>query len=294
MSRNPLPLVNCQELRAIVPELLLDSWDVMLFHLVGTSNVMHVLDDPALGLTRMLLDQERRQLAADLQCLASKWALCKEKTQIMILLVDCHYPVLEQLGSDPIVQQPHQRAAVPSRRTAAASRSTVSEVTAFPPHASSPWTTAVERRFAEDARFRRYKQRKGWPAYYGSRPTLESYLNDVKNGDDDTLNDFRAMDSKEVIALAECLASHSDPAKLLNTEQCKHFANALVASAVPSQLKGWTTKDIAIRLFVAHHPEWQTHYSYAWNADRTTINEIAAYLERWPSLPSGFVPPVTE
>jgi hypothetical protein len=104
------------------------------------------------------------------------------------------------------------------------------------------------------------------------------------------LEDYTAIPSRELLELAVRLAPYTQPAVLNGTEQGKAFIDAVMRTASPQQSAGWTTEDMAFRMLVAHHPEWQTHYAHAWTADRTTVNEIAAYLKKWPHLPANFVP----
>jgi len=239
----------------------------------------------------MLPERLRRSFLVDMDALAAKWrqhdAAAKDAAT---MIVDCVYPSLAQL---PALLQ-HASATAPLNSKA---RTIAKQATAPPKpapsmivHEPAEWDTEAERRFAEDPRFRRYKENKGWPLYYDSRATLQQYFDDVGSGIAHVVQDYRTIGSKELLDMVSCLARYVDPALFTATEQGKAFTHAVLATATPQQIRMCNTRDLTQKLLVAHHPEWQSHYSWAWNTDATTENEIARYLERWPALPPALLP----
>jgi hypothetical protein len=284
-----------KELTRVLPTNLDATLEVAAFHLVGVANAAILVEDPALGFTAALRPRERKALVADLHTLHGQWKSCNSgqvAREAGLMIERCVYPVLDELGDTPIVAQCRQRQerAAAGERAPASSAGRFTQTLAIKAHAPEAWNTAVERHFAEDERFRRYKASKGWRPFYGSRPTLAQYFADLAQREPTVLADYSSMTSAQLLQMAARLAPHTQPALLQNTEQGQAFVNAILGTATPQQAAGWTTKDVAQRMLVAHHPEWQTHYSYAWNPDRTTVAEISAYLAQWPHLPPAFIP----
>jgi len=254
---------------------------VSLFHLVGTPNMTRILDDPALGL--VLAERHQRALVTDLDALAAKWAKQpRTAAQTATMILDCTYPSL--LRAAPI-----QGAVMHTSSTATQESIRSSSAPPEPAHVAMPWNMESERRFAEDPRFRRYKKQKGWPPYHDSRSAVQQYLDDVDSRVCSVVEDYRCIESHELLDMTACLARHIGGTIFTQTEQGKSFVAAVLASATPQQQRSWTIGDMAQRLLVVHHPEWQQHYSFGWNSDPTTEGALEEYLEHWPALPPGFV-----
>ena len=274
------------------------AYDVMAFHLVGTPYLVSVIEDPqspfVLGRVPC---SEREKFKSGLESLAKKWASTDPvlvATETALMIRDCQYPFLDSLSGNYVVmsglkQQQELHVSMMRVRSSAAasakgSRPVMGLITGPP---TLCWSVSIERTLADDPRFRRYKQHKGWPAFHPSRDTVEAYLADMCNGDLVVAEDCKNMSSKDVLELVRRLAPYLQVTIILDGEQGKTFVRAMSTTATPQQLSGWSTLDVAQRLLVAHHPQWQTHYSHAWNLDRTTITEITAYREKWPRLPGN-------
>jgi hypothetical protein len=212
------------------------------------------------------------------------------------MIWNCKYPFLDSLSGNFVImgglkQQEHTRELpvsmmrVRSSSPATGGNRQVMGVITGP--ATLAWSVSIERALADDPRFRRYKQYKGWPAFHPSRDTLEAYLTDMCNGDLVVAEDCKGMSSKDVLELIRRLAPYMQMDVILAGEQGKTFLRAMSTTATPQQMASWTTLDVAHRLLVTHHPQWQTHYSHAWNLDRTTITELTLYREKWPRLPAN-------
>lgn len=125
--------------------------------------------------------------------------------------------------------------------------------------------------------------------FYPSRDTVTAYLGEMTRVNSPVDLDCREMSSPELVQMATRLAPHVEATIFTQTQQGKDFLRASLATATLQQQGSWSTLDIAQRMIVAHHPDWQTHYAYAWGLDRTTSVEITAYRERWPHLPEGLL-----
>ena len=290
---------------ALAPaQLNCDALDVVCFHLVGVPNPVAVIEDADSPFLSERVPVARREKVIDaLRQLHQKWSnnnAAQVSAETAVLIEDCVYPVLDLLGEAndrTIVEDLRKRLAslqhpMSSSSLGTGSRSTAGRsnaATTMRIHATQRWGMDIERQMADDPRFRRYKQSKGWQAFYPSRETVLAYLTDMTDGKPAVVEDCRAMSSKEVVQLVSKLAPHIEADIFSSTEQGKDFVRAMTSTATLQQMSNWSTADAAQRMLVAHHPDWQTHYTHAWNLDRTTATEIGAYRQRWPKLPDRLI-----
>jgi hypothetical protein len=290
---------------ALAPvEYCTDALEVVAFHLVGVPNLVAVVEDLRSPFVLQRMPNARREMVIDiLRRLHGKWSknnADQVSAEVVIMISECQYPFLDTMSDAyttiKSLTQKQKNAGTgntttttrPSATLSAAARAKMSSQQALGTLNMSvprPWSLAVERAMADNPRFRRYKQRKGWPAFYPSRETVLAYLNEMSIGDKDVVEDCKTMSSRDLIQLTLVLAPHVETVLFVQTAQGKDFVRAMTATATPQQISSWSTLDAAQRLLVVHHPDWQTHYSHAWNLDRTTVTEMTAYRERWPKLP---------
>ena len=292
-------------------EFCTDALEVMAFHLVGAPNLVSVVEDPRSPFVAHRIPNVRREMMITaLQYLHQKWSKNNPEqvsAEAVVMIRDCQHPFLDALSgeahtimnallhkqkpsssssssSSSQFQQSMMRA--PSSASARAKVSARQALGTLKAVETRPWSMAIELQMADNPRFRRYKQVKGWPAFHPSHDTVVTYLNEMSTGSNPAvLEDCKSMSSKETIQLVTVLAPYVEADIFLHSAQGRDFVRAMTATATPQQVSSWSTLDAAQRLLVAHHPDWQTHYSHAWNLDRTTITEMIAYRERWPTLP---------
>jgi len=285
-----------QELHAVMEHACMysESLEVLAFHLVGAPNLVAVVEDPQAPFVLSRIPSAHREtLVENLRRLHAKWAgnnADQVSSETATMIAACDYPVLAQMEPHHILCDMHRRKTTGAGSTSVKAKSSAStRLVGVKTHATLPWTSECERLWAEDPRFRRYKQSKGWQAFYPSRDAVLAYLNDMTAGETNVVKDCKGMDSAEVVQLANRLAPYVEASIFVQTPQGKDFLRAMSATATLQQIGSWSTLDVARRMIVAHHPDWQAHYSYAWNLDRTTSTEIAAYREQWPHLPLGLL-----
>ena len=280
------------ELHAVLEHsgLYSETLEVLAFHLVGASNLVAVVEDPQ---SPFVLERipcgHREALVENLRRLHAKWAgnnAAQVSIETATMIVECDYPVLAHMEPHHIMRDLHRRKTPGAGSVSVKTKSLGStRLVGVKTHVTLAWTSECERMWAEDPRFRRYKQSKGWQAFYPSRDTVLAYLSDMTAGDPTVVKDCKTMNSPELIQLANRLAPYVEADIFIQTPQGKDFLRAMSATATLQQIGSWSTLDVARRMIVAHHPDWQTDYSFAWNLDRTTCTEIAAYREHWPHLP---------
>ena len=269
---------------------------VMAFHLVGAHNLVAAVEDPHSLFVCNRIPVSRREASIEaLRRLQLKWSgnnADQVSAEAALLICECDYPVLGTLGlGGSVLDEMHKRRSqassgpIPIRaKTLASTRSAGVRL-----HTTQPWSSTSERRWADEPRFQRYKQVRGWMPFYPSRDTVLAYLSEMTRANSPVATDCRDMGSPELVQMAAQLAPHVESTLFAQTQQGKDFVRAMSATATLQQMGSWSTLDAAQRLIVAHHPDWQTHYAHAWGLDRTTSVEIAAYRERWPHLPEGLM-----
>jgi|WetSurMetagenome_2_1015567.scaffolds.fasta_scaffold00112_58 hypothetical protein len=289
------------------------SLEVLAFYLVGTSNVVALVEDPQSPFVLERMSRVQREMLVDaLRDLNVKWSINNPdqvSRDAATMIQECSYPVLNimEVEEFDILDQLHKRQQRSATRTGSTGSTTTKSAASLAAgetvrvknanpnstrgvhikvHATQPWTMANEREWADYAPFAAYKRRKGWRPFYPARDTALAYLTDMSAGDASVTSDCKGMTSQEVIEFVRRLAPHVEGAAIFaHSQQGTDFLRAMSATATLQQMGGWTTLDAAQRLLVVHRPDWQTHYDYAWHLDRTTSTELAAYLQRWPRLP---------
>jgi hypothetical protein len=287
-----------QELHGATEGLLMgnESLEVAAFHLVGVTNVVAVVEGCHSPFVLERMPGVRRSMLVEaLETLHTKWTsnnADQVSRETALLIAGCVYPFLQTLPSQHTIMdglQKQKAATTGSGTPSAVERGKSKGGRQFSwvlaTHVTRAWDMNVERKIADDQRFRRYKQHKGWQPIYPSWDTLVAYLQDMCNGEPWVTADCMAMSSQDVLALATMVAPYADGTLYNRTQQGKDFVRVVLVTATSQQAEGWSTLDAVQRMLVAHHPDWQTHYSHAWNVDRTTITEMQAYHKAWPQLP---------
>ncbi len=187
--------VMYKELLAVLPVGLPADLEVAAFHAVGAPNTSSLLTHHEAGFHELLYTRGCELLSAELRQLGRKWRETNAghiSKEAALMISDCEYPALAQLGDKSIVLALEQRRTGVDQRTpaAAAAATTGHDFSTLKLHTAKAWDPVMERLLADDNRFRKHKERKGWPAFYSSRDAFMSYTADAAAKEPAVVEDY--------------------------------------------------------------------------------------------------------